>query len=140
MSVPMSTLRGHGSGDHGGRDDGGPAQRRLASGDFRGAAPVAGAAPAADFQEVAEYNARGGEVFRRLVQPAGTERALNGFRLTRPRRIDAEQQYERAIDASSRNGFMVIVDDHRVTDLNARVDLRRGTEVTFLKLVPLVGG
>jgi hypothetical protein len=34
----------------------------------------------------------------------------------------------------------VLVNDHQVTDLAATVTLSPGAEVTFLKLVPLVGG
>jgi hypothetical protein len=92
------------------------------------------------FQEVAEHNASGGDVFRGLVQPTGTERTLNGFKLRAPRRVDAEEQAARALEAFSRNGFVVLVDDRQVEDLDAVVDLRMGTQITFLKLVPLVGG
>jgi hypothetical protein len=57
-----------------------------------------------------------------------------------PRRVDPDEQYERAIRAFERNGFVVLVDDRQIEDLDAEVDLRMGTEITFLKLVPLVGG
>ncbi len=92
------------------------------------------------FQEVAEHNARGAEVFRGLVQPTGTEQVLNGYRLREPRRVDPEQQFARAVEAFSRNGFVVLVDDRQVEELDTMLDLRMGTEITFLKLVPLVGG
>jgi hypothetical protein len=92
------------------------------------------------FQEVAEHNAGAGSVFRGLVQPTGAERTRGGFRMREPRRIDAEEQFARAVEAFGRNGFVVLVNDRQVEDLDAVVDLRRGSEVTFLKLVPLVGG
>jgi hypothetical protein len=92
------------------------------------------------FQEVAEHNAKGGAVFRGLVQPTGAERTLNGFKMAKPRRVDAEEQAEKALEAFNRNGFVVLVDDRQVEDLDAVVDLRMGTQITFLKLVPLVGG
>ncbi|NUR32316.1 MAG: hypothetical protein HOV83_41800 [Catenulispora sp.] len=92
------------------------------------------------FQEVAEHNARGGDVFRGLVQPAGAQRRPDGFRLPEPRRVDAEQQAAKALEAFQRNGFVVLVDDRQVEDLDAVVELAVGTEITFLKLVPLVGG
>ncbi|MEN3612451.1 hypothetical protein AAH979_23220 [Plantactinospora sp. ZYX-F-223] len=92
------------------------------------------------FQEVAEHNAQGGDVFRGLVQPTGTERTLNGFKLRQPRRIDPQEQADRALEAFSRNGFIVLVDDRQVDELDAVVELTRGTRITFLKLVPLVGG
>src|SRR5688572_32538934 len=92
------------------------------------------------FQEVAEHNARGAEVFRGLVQPTGTEQVLNGYRLREPRRVDPEDQFDRAVEAFSRNGFVVLVDDRQVEELDTVIDLSMGTEITFLKLVPLVGG
>src|SRR5688572_4013303 len=92
------------------------------------------------FQEVAEHNAQGGEIFRGLVQPAGTERTLNGFKMRVPRRVDAEEQAAKALEAFARNGFVVLVDDRQVEDLDAVVELKMGTQITFLKLVPLVGG
>ena len=92
------------------------------------------------FQDVAEHNAPGGDVISGLVHPTGTERGPRGYRLREPRRIDAEQQAQRALEAFSRNGFVVLVDDRQVADLDAVVTMTAGTQITFLKLVPLVGG
>ncbi|MCM0679193.1 hypothetical protein NCC78_31670 [Micromonospora phytophila] len=92
------------------------------------------------FQEVAEHNARRPAVFRGLVQPGDTEATLNGRRPDAPRRVDAEEQFTRAVAAFGRNGFVVLVDDRQVDQLDTEVELRVGTEVCFLKLVPLVGG
>lgn len=92
------------------------------------------------FQEVAEHNAKGGDLFRGLVQPSDTERTLNGFKLKQPRRIDPEAQAARAMEAFSRNGYIVLVGDRQVDDLDAVVELTIDTRITFLKLVPLVGG
>jgi hypothetical protein len=91
-------------------------------------------------QEVEEYNRRKPEVFRLLVQPVEAERTLNGFRLPRLRRIDPQEQFEKALEAFDGNGFVILVDDKQVEDLDAQIDLRADTSVTFLKLVPLVGG
>ncbi|AVH61197.1 MULTISPECIES: hypothetical protein [Streptomyces] len=92
------------------------------------------------FQEVAEYNARTPGVFQGLVQPEDTERVLNGYALRTPRRIDPEAQTELALKAFAGNGFLVLVGDRQVTDLDEEIDLLLGTAVTFLKLVALVGG
>ncbi|MFG2944997.1 hypothetical protein [Streptomyces adustus] len=92
------------------------------------------------FQEVAEHNARMPGVFQGLVQPEDTERVLNGYALRTPRRIDPEAQTALALKAFAGNGFLVLVGDRQVTDLDAEIDLVLGTEVTFLKLVALVGG
>ncbi|WP_055613819.1 hypothetical protein [Streptomyces phaeochromogenes] len=92
------------------------------------------------FQEVAEFNARTPEVFQGLVQPKDTERVLNGYALRTPRRIDPEVQTELALRAFAGNGFLVLVGDRQFTDLDEEIELKLGTEVTFLKLVALVGG
>ncbi len=92
------------------------------------------------YQEVTEYNAQGDDIFYGLVQPTDTERALNGYRLRAPRHLDWEAQYTKAVEAFERRGYIVLVNDHQMTDLDAVVELRAGVEVAFLKLVPLVGG
>ena len=92
------------------------------------------------FQEVAEFNAKAGTVFRGLVRPTDTEVALNGFRLREHRRIDPEKQTALALEAFGRNGFVVLVGDRQVEGLDDVVELPLGVEVTFLKLVALVGG
>ncbi len=92
------------------------------------------------YREVRDYNLRQPEYFRGLVQPTGAERTLNGFKVREGRRIDAEQQFERAIESFYRNGFLVLVNDRQVEELEEEIEAGPGTTVTFLKLVPLVGG
>jgi hypothetical protein len=92
------------------------------------------------YQEVTEYNARQPEHFRGLVQPTDAEQVLNGYRLRQRRKIDWQAQYDKAITAFRGNGFLVLVEDRQLTELDEGIELRAGTEVTFLKLVPLVGG
>jgi hypothetical protein len=92
------------------------------------------------YQEVTEYNARMPEYFRGLVQPTDAERVLNGYRVRERRRLDWEAQYKKAVAAFRGNGFMILVDDRQVTELDAVVALKHDSVVTFLKLVPLVGG
>ena len=92
------------------------------------------------YQEVSEHNTRRPLIFRGLVQPKEAERVLNGYRLREPRAIDWEEQFELALDAFRRNGFLILVDDRQVDDLDDEILLRHDSAVTFLKLVPLVGG
>ncbi len=92
------------------------------------------------YGEVQEYNLRQPEYFRGLVQPSDAERTLNGFKVRRGRRIDPEKQFERAIESFYRNGFLVLVDDRPVEELEDETEVGPETTVTFLKLVPLVGG
>ncbi|MGV9804848.1 hypothetical protein [Micromonospora chersina] len=92
------------------------------------------------FQEVAEHNSRRSGEFRGLVQPSETEHSLNGARRSEHRQVDPHRQYDRAVVAFGRNAFIVLVDDRQIDDLDGQVEVRTGTEITFLRLVPLVGG
>jgi hypothetical protein len=92
------------------------------------------------YQEVTEYNARTPGYFRGLVQPSEAERALNGFRIREGRKINWEAQLAAALKAFQRNGFILLVDDHQLTELDEEVVLKPGSQVTFLRLVQLVGG
>lgn len=92
------------------------------------------------YQEVQDYNQREPEYFRGLVEPAAAERALNGYKLRVKRKIDWQDQFNRAVEAFSRNGFFVMVDDRQAESLDEEFDVTINTEVSFVKLVPLVGG
>ena len=89
-------------------------------------------------QEVDRFNQTDREVFRGLVQPEESERILNGVR-ERPF-LDWQKQYAKAIASFNGNGFLVFIDDRQITDLDEAVQLTPQTQVTFLKLVPLIGG
>lgn len=97
------------------------------------------------YQEVQDTNSQQGErVFRGLVQPTDTERVLNGhraeYRLASGRQIDWKEQYEKAIEAFDRNGYLVIVDDRQATRLDQEFVVGPRTTVSFVKLTLLVGG
>ena len=92
------------------------------------------------YQEVEAYNSRKPDVFRLLVQPGEAERTLNGFKFQKPHIIDPRAQYQKAIEAFEGNGFIILVDDRQVTGLDDEIALHPEMAVTFLKLVPLVGG
>jgi len=92
------------------------------------------------YQEVTEYNARQAGLFRGLIQPKDAERTLGGFRLKKQRRLDWEEQYRKALEAFGRNGFLVLLDDRQLDDLDEVVELRHNATVSFLRLVPLIGG
>ena len=91
-------------------------------------------------QEVEDFNKRQPELFNGLVQPTDTERTLNGFKFHKKRTLDWHEQFERAIEGFQRNTFILLVDDSQVEDLDQVIPLAPETSVTFLKLVPLVGG
>ena len=90
-------------------------------------------------QEVDRFNRTEAPVVQLLVQPEESERILNGVRPTR-RILDWEKQYAKAIAAFESNGFLVMVGERQITELDESVQLAPETQVTFLKLVPLIGG
>jgi hypothetical protein len=90
--------------------------------------------------EVEDYNRRKPDTFRGLVQPTDSERTLNGYRLKQPRAIDATAQLAKAIDAFQRNQIIMLVDDRQVESLDEEITLQPDTRVSFLRLMPLVGG
>jgi hypothetical protein len=91
-------------------------------------------------REVLDYNLDQPEYFQGLVQPSDAERSLNGFKMRKRRRIDPERQFELARRAFYSNGFILLIDDRQVDELEEEIEIRADTTVTFLKLVPLVGG
>jgi hypothetical protein len=92
------------------------------------------------YREVHDYNLDQPEYFQGLVQPSDAERSLNGFKMRKRRRIDPERQFELARRAFYRNGFILLIDDRQVDEFEEEIEIRADTTVTFLKLVPLVGG
>lgn len=92
------------------------------------------------YQEVKDYNNSTPGYFQGLVQPKEAEKVLNGYQLREKRKIDWEQQFHLAIDAFTQNGYFVLVDDQQIENLDTLIELRVDTEVSFIKLVPLVGG
>lgn len=93
------------------------------------------------YQEVKDHNVRQKQdVFRGLIQPSDAECELNGYRLKRARQIDWRKQFEIALDAFARSGFLLLVDDRQVTALDHELTLTTDSQVSFLRLVPLVGG
>lgn len=93
------------------------------------------------YQEVQDFNRRAGtKPFRGLVEPSQQERRLNPTSDSRPREIDWKAQFEVAIEAFEKCAILVLVDDVQVDRLDQEIELKAGAQVSFLKLIPLVGG
>ncbi len=90
-------------------------------------------------EEVARYNASPLPRFKGLVQPTDAEAHLNGYLLPRTR-MDWEAQAVTAIRAFERNGFFVFVGERQVGDLDEELSVADTDVVSFVRLVPLVGG
>jgi len=92
------------------------------------------------YQEVTDFNREQEELstFNGLVQPGNIVPTSNGVRARRV--IDWEEQVEMALAAFETNGFFVLVDNKQAESLDQRFDVAVETEVSFVKLVQLVGG
>nr|WP_042185182.1 hypothetical protein [Kibdelosporangium sp. MJ126-NF4]CEL16597.1 hypothetical protein [Kibdelosporangium sp. MJ126-NF4]CTQ89052.1 hypothetical protein [Kibdelosporangium sp. MJ126-NF4] len=91
-------------------------------------------------EEVARFNANPVERFNGLVAPADAEWQLNGYQLRKPRVLDWEKQAKVALHSFAHNGFFVFVGDRQVEDLDEELTLAESDEVSFVRLVQLVGG
>lgn len=91
-------------------------------------------------QEVKAYNDKLPEYFNGLVEPSQAEKTLNGYKLKKKKLIDAEVQVYTALDAFQKNAFFVLVDNIQSEKLEQQVMLNKATNISFIKLTPLVGG
>jgi hypothetical protein len=91
-------------------------------------------------EEVRAHNESRPDRFLGLVQPTDTERDLNGYRFRKRRPVNWTKQAEVALAAFESNGFILLVNDRQVESLDEQVRVDPGSRITFLKLVPLVGG
>jgi hypothetical protein len=92
------------------------------------------------YQEVQDYNLKQPEHFHGLVQPTEAEKTLNGFKMRKARKIDWEEQYRNALKGFEGNGFFVLIGNRQAESLEQEFEITPDTEVSFVKLVPLVGG
>ncbi|MEL7312396.1 MAG: hypothetical protein AAFN07_12840 [Pseudomonadota bacterium] len=92
-------------------------------------------------QEVQKFNdAKKKDLFSGLVQPRDTEKELNGYRFKKEKTVNADEQVEIALSAFSENRFFFLLDDKQVESLDDEFGITDSTKITFLKLIPVVGG
>lgn len=90
--------------------------------------------------EVAAYNENLPAIYNGLVQPDDSEKLLNGYRVKTRKQLDWQRQFETAVRSFEHNGIFVLIDGTAVESLDDIVELQPGSEVRFLRLVPLIGG
>lgn len=71
---------------------------------------------------------------------AGRPLVETGASAGRAGRLARDEAVAVALDGFRRNAFFVVVDDRQVTELDAEIRVRAETAITFVRLVPLVGG
>lgn len=90
--------------------------------------------------EVERYNNKLPEYFMGLVQPTDAEKTINGYKMKERKKVDPEKQVYIALDAFQKNAFFLLIDNYQPDHLDQEITITPHTEVTFLKLTPLVGG
>lgn len=90
--------------------------------------------------EVDAYNNKLPEYFQGLIQPSEAEKTLNGYRLKERKKIDAEKQCFVALNAFGKNGYFLLIDNIQAESLDQMVVVNKDTQISFVKLTPLVGG
>lgn len=91
-------------------------------------------------QEVEAFNRAKPEYFQGLVQPTDAEAVLNGYRLRNHRLLDWREQAASAERGFANNGFLMLIGDRQVEDLDEEIVVTPGLSISFVRLVPLVGG
>lgn len=79
----------------------------------------------------ADERYRDGRTARRLIEPDAAQQ---------PNRVDVERQIAIALQAFDRGQLVLLLPNRQAESLDERLSLDDGDEVTFLRLVPLIGG
>ncbi len=87
-------------------------------------------------QSVSEYSSH------YLVTSTAMEKRLNDLenKTVKRAKIDIDKQIELAFEAFENNGFFILFDDSQVENLHQKLLVTNRSQVTFIKLTPLVGG
>lgn len=56
------------------------------------------------------------------------------------KKLDTEKEVYRALEVFNNNGFLVMVDNRQITDLEEEILVFDDTQVSFIRLTQLVGG
>ncbi len=89
-------------------------------------------------EEIKNYNKKSGDKLQSLVRPLAKETYLNGHK--KKKEIDVEKQIYVALEAFQKNGFFILVDDQQISELDQKVQLKKDSSISFIKLTQLVGG
>ena len=91
-------------------------------------------------QEVENYLNKLPEYYNGLIEPTDAEKTINGYKLRDRKPIDAEKQVYTALNAFQKNGFFILVDNDQCMSLDQTIVRTDRTNVSFIKLTPIIGG
>lgn len=61
-------------------------------------------------------------------------------RARKSRQVEAEEEVDRALRAFEAGAYLILVDGRRIESLNEEIRFAPGSNVTFRRLMPLIGG
>lgn len=91
------------------------------------------------YQAVSEHNAAARKRFLEWVE-AGAAGGRRNPSAHEPASIDWEAHYQSALGAFEKGHYLIFVDSQPARDLDAELELAAETEITFLRMTPLIGG
>ncbi|SEW35205.1 hypothetical protein SAMN05428988_4295 [Chitinophaga sp. YR573] len=92
------------------------------------------------YEDVKAFNSNGSIPYMGLVQPRAEELLLNPVRSNGVAKKDPAEQVDLALKAFDKNGFLLLINNKQYTDPDETVRLQPDATISFIKLVPLVGG
>lgn len=87
--------------------------------------------------EIIKYESSAEDYIKGLVAPTHLEKRLNQ---KSQNKIDSEKQLYVALEAFRTNGFILLIDDEQIESLEQKFLVDESTQISFIKLTPLVGG
>ena len=90
--------------------------------------------------EITRFNLQRPVCFFSLVQPKNSEITPRGFRLREHRAIDWETQFQAAIEAFDKKGFIVNINGKDVQGLDDIIDTSDVVEVVMIRCMEIVAG
>lgn len=92
---------------------------------------------------IAQYQQKVGELTEHEKQLNG-EKIPKSFTQPMPKAElrDWQEEFDKAVKSFLNNGFVLIIDDEQITDLDAPLHIKSDdtSKLTFLRLIPLQGG
>lgn len=92
------------------------------------------------YQQVRDRKLQQARVFRGLLPEQQSQATQKGTTAKSEPEADWKLYYEKAIEAFEANRILVLVGERQTESLDDEFDVDTQTSVTFMRLVPLVGG
>jgi len=92
------------------------------------------------YECVQDYNRIINNPFSGAEESAKTISAVGSGSPAGENMVDWKEPFQRALEGFVDRNYLVLVDDYQAQELDEEVELKKETQVCFLRLVPLTGG